>query len=218
MNGDGPKYLDILFNSLLKQTYTNFEIIISDHSKNNDIKDLCLLWKTKLNISYYHNPNNVGEFSPNLNNCLKLSHGDIIKILFQDDFLLDENSLEIQLVHLLGNDNYWSATACAHTNDGINIFRPHYPKYHDNIHYGENTIGSPSVLMFKNKDIIEFDENIFWLVDTDYYKRLYEKFGFPSICNYITVIIREHSNQVSNTLATEKIKQKELNYIIKKYK
>jgi hypothetical protein len=46
---------------------------------------------------------------------------------------------------------------------------------------------------------------------------MYDKFGLPSICNYITVVNREHSNQVSNTLATQEVRQQELDYIIKKY-
>jgi hypothetical protein len=73
-------------------------------------------------------------------------------------------------------------------------------------------------MSISNKDIIEFDENLFWLMDVDYYKRLYDIFGNPSICSYITVVNREHENQVSNTLATEEVRKKELEYIIQKYK
>ena len=72
--------------------------------------------------------------------------------------------------------------------------------------------------MFRNKNVLEFDENLFWLMDVEYYKRLYDKFGLPSICNYITVVNREHSNSVSNTLVTEQVKQYELNYIKQQYK
>jgi hypothetical protein len=108
-------------------------------------------------------------------------------------------------------------TACCHYN-GIEIYKPFYPQYHNKIQYGQNTISSPSVLMFKNEDIIEFDENLFWLMDVDYYKRMYDKFGLPDICNYITVVNREHENQVSNTLATEERRKIELEYIVQKYK
>jgi hypothetical protein len=149
----------------------------------------------------------------NINNAIKHASRDIIKILFQDDFLYDEHSLEKQLECFKSD---WMVTACCHYN-GKEIYKPYYPKYHNNIQYGENTISSPSVLMFKNKNILEFDENLFWLMDVDYYKRLYNMFGSPSICSYITVVNREHENQVSNTLATEEIKKQELEYIIKKY-
>jgi hypothetical protein len=72
--------------------------------------------------------------------------------------------------------------------------------------------------MFKNKDIIKFDEELIWLMDVDYYKRLYNKFGSPDVCNYISVVNREHENQISSTLATKKIQEQELKYIINKYK
>lgn len=213
MKGEGDKYLDFSFNILYQQTYQDFEIIISDHSKSNIIKNLCKQWENILNINYYHNPNNIGNSSANINNAIKNSKGDIIKILFQDDFLYDEYSLEKQLDYFKSD---WLVTSCCHY-DGENIYKPFHPQYHDNIQYGHNTISSPSVLMFKNKNTIEFDENLIWLMDVDYYKRLFDKFGLPDICPYISVVNREHPNQVSNTLATEEIKQNELNYIIKKY-
>jgi len=218
MNGKGAEYLEFSFNRLFNQTYKSFEVVISDHSQNNTIEDLCKQWEKKLTISYHRNLNKRGISSANINNAIKNANGEIIKVLFQDDFLYDESSLEIQLVHFIGNSNSWLITACCHTKDGFNLFNSLYPKYHDNIHYGENTISSPSVLMFKNDETLEFDENLFWLMDVDYYKRLFDKFGLPSICNYITIVNREHDNQISNTIATDAIKQSELNYIIEKYK
>jgi glycosyltransferase involved in cell wall biosynthesis len=218
MKGKGVEYLEHSFNLFSQQTYSNFEVVISDHSQTSLIEELCDKWSNKLSIKHYYNNENRGISSFNINNALKKANGEVIKVLFQDDYLYDNMSLETQLVHLLGNHNPWLITACCHSKDGINIYNPFYPKYHDNIQYGENTISSPSVLMFKNEDIVYFDENLFWLMDVDYYKRLYDKFGLPSICNYITIVNREHKNQVSNTLATEDIRKKELEYIIQKYK
>lgn len=219
MKGKGAEYIEFLFNSLHIQTYKNIEVIVSDHSKSDIIKQSCKKWSGKLNIKHYYNELNRGMFPSNINNAIGKATGDIIKILCQDDFLFDSTSLETQLIHFLGNHNYWLITACCHTKDGVNFYNPLYPKYHDNIHYGENTISSPSVLMFRNENILEFDENLFWLVDVDYYKKLYNKFGFPSICNYITVVNREDdSTRVSKTLVTEDVMKRELEYIKQKYK
>lgn len=216
MNGKGVEYLNHSFNKIINQTYKNIEIIISDNSKTNVIESLCETWKNNLNIKYFNNKEKYG-MSANTNYCIKKANGQICKILFQDDFLLEDSSLETQLIHFIGNHNHWLVTACCHTNDGVNLFKPHYPKYHENIHLFHNTISCPSVLMFKNEEVIEFDENITWMMDMDYYKRLYDKFGLPSICNYITVVNREHSNQTSKEINT-KIKDKELEYIKNKYK
>lgn len=213
MNGKGVEYLNYSFNILYQQTYTDFEVIISDHSISNEIKDLCEQWNQILNIKYFKNNYKIGISSANINNAIDKAKGEIIKILFQDDFLYDEYSLETQLKYLKGN---WLVTACCHY-DGKTIHTPFYPEYHNDIQYGRNTISSPSVLMFRNKNIIYFDEELFWLMDVDYYKRMYMKYGKPDICDYISVVNREHKNQVSNILVNENIKQKELNYIIKKY-
>lgn len=216
MGGKGAEYLEYSFNIIYQQTYKNIEVIISDHSITDDIKNLCNQWKSTLNICYVKNEYKRGNSSANINNAIKNAKGEIIKILLQDDFLYDENSLQNQIECFNSNNNYWLITACCHYNNKV-LYKPHYPYYHDKIQYGENTIGSPSVIMFKNKDIIKFDENLIWLTDVEYYKRLYTKFGNPVICNDITIVSREHENQVSNTLVTEKIKQTELELIIKKY-
>jgi hypothetical protein len=216
MNGKGAEYLEYSFNILYQQTFKNFNIIISDHSKTNLIKDLCNKWETVLNIYYIKNEYKRGNSSANVNNAIKNAKGDIIKILFQDDFLYNETSLENQIKNFESQNKYWLATACCDYN-GEELYNINYPYYHDEIQYGRNTISSPSAIMFRNENIIEFDENLIWLMDVDYYKRLYDKFGLPSICNEIAVVNRVHKDQVSHTLATNEIQQQEFNYIKEKY-
>jgi glycosyltransferase involved in cell wall biosynthesis len=217
MKGKGVEYLEYSFNILYSQTYTDFEIIISDHSTSNEIRDLCDAWSEILNITYIKNEVNKGSSSSNINNALVHAKGDYIKVLFQDDFLYDENSLQNQIDCLKNKNSKWLVAACCHYNE-IELYNPFYPKYHDEIQYGRNTISSPSVLMFANENIILFDEKLIWLMDVDYYKRLYNKWGLPVICNDICIVNREHTNQISNTLATTEIKEAELQYIIHKYK
>jgi glycosyltransferase involved in cell wall biosynthesis len=218
MKGKGNEYLDFSFQILSKQTFKDFEVVVSDHSTELHIKDLCESWKDKLDIVYIQNEYKRGISSANINVAMKHATGELIKILFQDDFLLNEDSLELQYEQFLSTDNHWMVSACAHTKDGINITDPFFPKYHDQIQYGHNTISSPSVLMLKNKNVLDFDENLFWLMDVEYYKRLYDNFGLPTICNFISVVNRNHENQVSNTIATDEIKNKEYQYVVKKYK
>jgi len=217
MNGKGADYLEYSFKVLYSQTYTNFELIISDHSNSTMIKDLCDSWSEIFSITYVKNEVNKGSSSSNINNALMHAKGDFIKILFQDDFLYDENSLQHQIDCFSKHNGYWLVAACCHYN-GTDLYNPLYPKYHDEIHYGRNTISSPSVIMFKNENILLFDEQLIWLMDVDYYKRLYNKWGLPVICNDICIVNREHTNQISNTLATTEIKEAELQYIIHKYK
>ena len=218
MNGKGDIFLEHSFKLLNKQTFKNFNIIISDHSKNDLIKDLCTKYLKDLNIVYIKNSENIGNSSSNINNAIKNADGKLIKILFQDDFLYNEESLENTFKNFDFKNDNWLVSRCEHSSNGKSFYRDFKPYYNDNIHLGNNTISSPSVLTILNNKPLLFDENLIWLMDCDYYKRCYEKFGNPKILNIITVVNRVGNHQISNTLATENLKEKEYKYIIEKYK
>ena len=218
MNGYGEEFLSYSFGLLSKQTFKDFEIIVSDHSKTNIIKEICDNWSEILNIKYYKNTYKIGGSSPNINNAIKLSNGQWIKLLFQDDFLYDNNSLKNLKKHIDGNSGItWVATACEHTNDGINMYRPFYPSWNENIHIGINTISSPSVITIKNTDNkLYFDEDLIWLMDVEYYKRMYDIYGEPSYMQTINVVNRTWGNSLSNTLP-QIIKNKEVEIVNHKF-
>lgn len=217
MRNKGDLFLEQSFEKLKSQTYKNFNVIISDHSESNIIENVCDKWKKHLDIRYYKNTNKRGNSSANLNNCIRFADNDIVKILFQDDFLFNDESLYNQIEQFVKSKTHWLVTSSYHTVDCVNFYRPYCPVYNDKIQYGANTISSPSVVMFKNKDVLEFDENLIWLMDCDFYKRMYDKFGLPSICNHITVVNRNHDDQITSSIIDETVKSKEQMYIINKY-
>ena len=217
MSGKGNVFLEHSFKILLNQTFKDFEVVISDHSKTDVIKNLCHKYENKLDIHYIRNLNNIGNSSTNTNNAIRNAKGKLIKILFQDDFLYDEKSLENIVKSFNLKKDHWLITACEHSKDGINFYKPFYPRYHNKIHLGKNTISSPSVLTIKNENPLLFDENLIWLMDCDYYKRCYEKFGKPKILKKINVVNRTGEHQISNTLVNKNLKNKEYDYILKKY-
>ena len=212
MHGKAKELLTRNFDMLKKQTYKNFEIIISDNSKDNTIQNLCEDLKYEsLNIKYSRN-SRIG-LAPNINEAIKKASGKLIKILFMDDFFADENSLKDILDNFKGN---WLVTGCGHDKGNGKIINTHFPVYNKNMHLGKNTIGSPSVLTIKNENIFFFDENLSWVLDCDYYKRLYNRYGKPDILNKVNVIIGVGKHQTTNHLDNN-IKQKEYLYIEKKY-
>lgn len=217
MHGLGEKFLKQSFDILTRQTFHDFEVVISDHSKTNVIKDLCEIYKDKLDINYYKNSENVGSSSANINNAIKKARGKLIKVLFQDDFLYSENSLQETVEAFDLAKDAWLVSACIHTTDGIRFYRPFYPKYHDHIHLGRNTISSPSVLTIKNETPLLFDENLLQRMDCDYYKRCHDRFGDPRILNTITVVNRAGPHQISQMLITTDVADTEYAYLLKKY-
>lgn len=145
-----------------------------------------------------------GLMAENTNEGIKRAKGDIIKILYLDDCLAHKDALKDMLEAFNGT---W--LICGVDN---NV----YPYWTDDIETGNNKLGSPSALMFKNDSPLLFDEKMSWLLDCDYYKRMYERYGAPAILNGVHVLIGQHEGQVTHLL-TDSDKQSEVNYLIKKY-
>jgi len=218
MRGRGIDFLRSNLNALRKQTFKDFNVVISDHSLDGGVAELCREFSGTLDIVYVKNAVKRGNSSANLNNAMRHASGKFIKIIFQDDFLYDENSL-FKVAHALeSSGKQWLLSACTHTKNGTDFFRPFRPRYHDGIHLGPNTISSPSVLAVKNDNPLLFDENLIWYMDLDYYKRCGDRFGHPVILNEITVVNRAGDHQISNTLADEPLREREFAYILKKYR
>ena len=215
-NGNGTEFLKYSLNRIKSQTFQDFNLIISDHSQDNTIENICNEFRNELNIVYEKNSYGRGNIAANLNNCLRLSNGIFTKILFQDDFLYSEYSLEY-LATNLNHNTMWAVNSCEHTRDnGQSFFRPFTPVYNHNIHLGNNTLSCPSSLTIKNiDDKIYFDDSLNWLMDCDYYKRLYNKFGYPQIIDNIITVNRIHKEQLSETMSLE---QKNAEYSILKEK
>jgi len=90
------------------------------------------------------------------------------------------------------------------------------PKYHDRIYAGINTISCPSVLTFRNENPLLLDESLNWLVDVEYYKRLYNRYGLPFIIEDICTVNRESEISLTNMIKISE-KQEETLRVIKMY-
>lgn len=217
MHGLGHIFLKNSLDILRLQTFRDFDVVISDYSEDQVIKNLCQEYQDKLDIKYFKNSDPTGGMSANTNNAIKHATGKIVKILFQDDFLYDQNSLRIVADNFDLQKDYWLVTACEHSKDGKTFFRPFYPKYNPEIYLGNNTISSPSVLSIKNDNPLLFDPNLKWLMDCDYYRRCHDKFGEPKIVNQIASVNRIGEHQISKTEANNKLKQAEFKYVKEKF-
>lgn len=208
--GKGTFFLNQLFNSIKKQSFKDFEIIISDHSKNEEIKNLCGNFK-ELNILYIKNELNRGNSPANLNNGLKHAKGEIIKVMFQDDFFIDDNSLEKIHQSFKSSSCKWLVNGSCVTPDSTIFHSCMIPSWNNNIPVGINTIGSPSVISFINEDILFFDENLVMMMDCDYYYSLYKKYGLPYIHQDYLIAGTSHPHQISKMY--DKDLQTEINLI-----
>lgn len=218
MYGLGATFLKASFDILKKQHFKDFDVVISDYSKDDSIKKLCDEYRKELDIHYHKNTDPAGGMSANGNNVIKHATGKLIKILFQDDLLYNEQSLGIVAKNFDLEKDSWLVTGCIHTKDGHTFYNPHHPRYNHKIYLGNNTIGSPSVLTIKNSGSLFFDTKLKWMMDCDYYKRCYDAFGKPKLVHEIAAVIRVGAHQITNTEVNEALKKAEQDYLALKYK
>ena len=84
---NGEKYLDQAIESILRQTYSNFELIISDNGSTDGTQKICEHYLSKdERIRYYHNQTNLGA-AWNFNHVYHLSSGKYFKWVSDDDLM-----------------------------------------------------------------------------------------------------------------------------------
>jgi len=212
MNGKAKEYLGQLLNSISIQRGVDYHVFVSDNStENDDVKQVCKSYDFVTVI------NNTGRksASSNMNNALLQSTGDVIKIMFADDFFVDDYSL-FDSTKPIFDGQLWSVTACCHTQNGKEFFRPFFPRYHNDIHLGTNTMSSPSTISMRRDNQTLFDENINYLLDVEWYKRMCIRHGEPHINNRINVVNRIHEDSLSSSLhkeGIENVMEKEVTYV-----
>jgi len=146
-----------------------------------------------------------GKMAENTNAGILKSRGRFIKILYLDDRLAHPNALQ-EMLDAIGTKR-WLISGCD-SNE--------FPYYTHDIDRGNNKLGSPSCLMLNsiNKKYL-FDTQMSWLLDCDYYKRIYKSYGPPVILDGVHVLIGVGNHQMTNILTDEE-KQAEVDYLGKK--
>ena len=184
---DWSFFLTRCLKSIEQQTFTDYEIIITK----------------------------AGKMAKNTNAGILKATGEIIKILYMDDYLAHPQALQNLAENFEGG---WLATGCVHDYGDGKFKDPHLASITGITgDKSSNTIGSPSVVAIENKDPLLFDEQMTWVLDIDYYKRLYERYGAPAILNSYDVVMGCGEHQATNILLEEE-KRKEENYLIEKWK
>jgi glycosyltransferase involved in cell wall biosynthesis len=185
----GEKYISRAIESVLKQSFSDFELLIIDNNSIDNTKKIVNSFNDK-RIRFIRNKRNIG-FENNWNKCLKLSRGKYIKILPHDDYL-DLNCLRFQ-VDIMEDDLLEDISLCFSSRYIVNqkekiIFNKKYPFnnggiiFKENLKkmcllFGTNLIGEPAGVLFRNttsKKVGNFSANFPYIIDLDYWFRLLE--------------------------------------------
>lgn len=214
--GEGSRMLKDLFESISKQTFKNFDVVVSDQSIDNEIEKTCEVYKNIFEIKYIKNNTKRGNGPANTNNSIINADGDIIKTMFHDDIFYDKKALEKISEKFESKNINWLVTGCNHTyDDGETVTNFMIPRWNEEIVLGINTISSPSVLAFRNNTTFLFDENLTMLMDVEMYYQLYVSYGLPEIIEDCLITNRIHKNQISSSYSGNF--ENELSYVKTKH-
>lgn len=172
-------HLKKAIDSVLRQTFSDYEIVITDDSPGDIVSDLVKKYNRPDLIKYYKNKSTLGS-PENWNEAIKKSTGEYIKILHHDDRLYDKSSLG-QFVAILDNtpgaDFAFSATLVSSEKNKDEVHPPNHAQLNSlkndaTVLYRGNFIGAPSTTIFRKTANVFFDTNLKWLVDIDFYIRM----------------------------------------------
>lgn len=184
---NGPFFLWRLMQSLMSQTFTDYELVIVQE----------------------------GLMAENTNAGLLRARGELIKIIYMDDYFAHPEALQ-RIVEVFRPEDMWLATGCLHQSGAEIPHSPHHPEYTQDIHLGNNRIGSPSVITLRNKGVLLFDEKLSFLLDCDLYRRYHDMYGPPRLIKDLNVVIGLGEHQTSNVMPSQE-KLQEFEYMKGKY-
>ena len=173
------EFLERLLNSISKQDFKNFEVIVTDDSSDGTVERLCFEFKRSFEIRYFKNPVTLGT-PENWNESIRHAKGEWIKIMHDDDWFSDKNSLS-KFVNAISKNpkiNFlFSAFEDQYLDEKVskkvraNPFRL-WQLFHNPVTLlSSNVIGPPSVTIYKRDMGLEYDKKLKWLVDIDFYIR-----------------------------------------------
>jgi|SRR5688572_19562082 len=173
------EFVKRLLDSIVIQTFKNYEVIISDDSPGDEVRQIVDHFSRDLSpIVYFKNPKPLGT-PANWNKAISLGKGKWIKLMHDDDWFSGPDSL-VKFAEAAKKETGAMLFASYHdvflaTGKEKRIIPPalrfRMLKKEPAILISRNIIGPPSVIMHRNDGFHFYDTELKWLVDIDMYIR-----------------------------------------------
>jgi glycosyltransferase involved in cell wall biosynthesis len=177
---ENPVFIKRLLDSVLLQSYSRTEIIVSDDSAGEDIKNALSVYNDILDIRYFKNIPPL-KTPANWNQALDKAGGDLLMLMHQDDWFANAGAIKKYVEAFERNPDadfvFCRSRAFDEKIHSKKIISGHreilsgLQKHPEKLLLG-NVIGPPSNLMFRKKIATRYNEPYIWLVDVEYYIRL----------------------------------------------
>lgn len=217
-DGLSEKFLVEFLSQFFYQSHKDFEIVFSDQSEGDNLKRIVETFRCVYDITYVKNSSGIKNAANNVNNAIPHAKGDIVKLLYMDDFFLDSNALHKINYAFNNHPGKWLISGFGHCNqDRTKFWKFRVPKYDNKYVNGDNTTGNPSNYSVRRDCALEMDENLLWVVDGEYFYRSYYHYGDPILINDALVCFREHSDSAFLKPEFKELEARERQYCEEKY-
>lgn len=177
-------YLQRLLDSIAIQTFTDYEVVITDDSPDNSVEEFLKNYKTIKTIRYFRNPIPLGT-PENWNEGIRRARGTWIKIMHDDDWFTDNECLRLFAAAAIQTDHSFIFSGFYNVNLADNSRSLHqltaWRQYLLNRTpynlLAKNVIGHPSTTLIRNEQAAWYNERLKWLVDIEFYIRILNKYG-----------------------------------------
>lgn len=175
-------YLARLLDSLAAQTFTGFEVVLSDDSNDTSVAELAGRYHHLFPVVYRKNTPALGT-PANWNQAIRLATGEWIKLMHDDDWLAAPDALQ-QFADKTGTGKkfIFSAYRTCQLSSGKETAMPLLSakqlarlQRHPHTLLASNRIGPPSVTMIHRSVQEVYDERMKWMVDFDFYIRVLQQ-------------------------------------------
>ncbi|MEO6839084.1 MAG: glycosyltransferase [Ginsengibacter sp.] len=198
-------YLKRLLDSISTQTYTNFEIVITDDSPDDSVEMLLKNYFLKTAIRYYKNQQPLGT-PENWNEAIRKANGSWIKIMHNDDWFATNDALQIFYTAVQKNpetDFFFSAFQNVEANSGkteiVKMSSTDKAFLKSNPYHllKKVYVGNPSCTLVRKSLDIFYDKRYKFIVDFDYYIRIIQQTEMPVYIDEVLLNIGFHDEQVT---------------------
>ena len=197
---NGAQFLRESIESVINQTYQNWELLILDDCSTDDTPLIAKEFQAQdARICYYRNEKNL-KLPGNLNKGFSFSKGNYLTWT-SDDNIFRPNAFEKMLTTLQKNPQAQLVYASFQIMDENGRYTQvtHAAPNGKDLILGSNVVGA-CFMYTRNvyETVGDYDTDLFLVEDWDYWQRVFMKFEAETI-NEILYDYRQHSNSLTNT-------------------
>ena len=203
-HGMGPAYTVRNLKSIFDQTYRPLQVVVSDHSKNDEVEQAVRSLDPKgVDVTYVRYTEHYGNPCANWTNALKYAKGAYLNYFAMDEYLHHPTAVE-EVVTLFRDRPEVKWVACSFVMEPT---RTRYTPWWPASILKENRIGGPSgVVVRSDLRHIKLHPDFLWLLDVEWYYRLSREAGPPHISEVVYYHNCHTPYQLTHTVCTEEVR------------